>query len=237
MTDWIVRLQGDAFDLEGLPDLFEGTSYRVFKEGEHYYLWSSEFQNLADAYSVHERAVATLEVLNGAAAAILNNARPIDVGAVVHIDAEGTRKASVFASAHSVVRTRARATVEVTGGKIRRESGKHWELDRVISDEKVQRALRIFGTVPRNWPSLYNVFEIIQSDVGGGMVKLRWTTTGELRRFKHSANSPAAVGRDARHGFDKDEPPENPMTLTEANGFIVGILRRWLNWKGTPQSP
>lgn len=46
----------------------------------------------------------------------------------------------------------------------------------------------------------------------------------ELKRFTHTANSFAAIGREARHGSDNNSPPTNPMSLVDAQLLISKII-------------
>lgn len=40
-----------------------------------------------------------------------------------------------------------------------------------------------------------------------------------------------ADGDDARHGFDRNDPPKGPMSLSEAKALIMTLLQKWLQWK------
>jgi len=70
-------------------------------------------------------------------------------------------------------------------------------------------------------------------DVGGtsNIIKRGWATDKSITRFKRTAQSPEVIGDLARHGIQKDEPPEDPMTVSEAKSFIETILHKWLRSK------
>jgi hypothetical protein len=55
-----------------------------------------------------------------------------------------------------------------------------------------------------------------------------WATRAAVRQFKHTANSPGAIGHEARHGVDTGQPPPTPMSLGDAKALVNGIAQRWL---------
>ncbi|MCE8424927.1 MAG: hypothetical protein J5U17_04025 [Candidatus Methanoperedens sp.] len=97
----------------------------------------------------------------------------------------------------------------------------------------VTKALRLFGAGTHDWVSLYRIYEVIENDVGGKskIIKKGWTTDKAIRRFKYTANSPGAIGDEARHGNQKEPSPKDPMALSEAKFLIETILHNWLRLK------
>ncbi|MGH7884376.1 MAG: hypothetical protein ACRENO_01630, partial [Thermodesulfobacteriota bacterium] len=63
------------------------------------------------------------------------------------------------------------------------------------------------------------------------IVEKEWTTKKEIKRFKHTANSPSVLGEDARHGEENTQPPLKPMTLLEARQFIEKLIHNWISTK------
>ena len=78
------------------------------------------------------------------------------------------------------------------------------------------------------WVTMYKIYEIIDRDAG--IKKNQWISEKNRNRFKRSANHPAVSGLDARHGFQKEDPPENPMTLVEARELIDNLIFQWLDY-------
>ena len=70
-------------------------------------------------------------------------------------------------------------------------------------------------------------------DVGGRheIVNKGCETNDNIRNFKHTSQSVSAVGDDARHGVEVEQPPPNPMPLEEAEAFIEGLLAEWVRAK------
>jgi hypothetical protein len=99
------------------------------------------------------------------------------------------------------------------------------------SDESVSRALRVFAQGSVRWGDLYHAFEIVQASVGGRMFDDGWIGRHEANLFTWTANSPAVVGEQARHGHQRNDPPPNPMREAEAHRLIRVLVVRWLDSK------
>jgi hypothetical protein len=107
-------------------------------------------------------------------------------------------------------------------------------LKRVINllfqDSNVEKVLRLHGS-PDSWDTLYKIFEVIRGDVGRLIVDLKWMSTTQKTRFTQTAQSPQVIGDEARHGRQKEQPPENPMPLQEAVDLIIRTTHAWINDK------
>lgn len=81
--------------------------------------------------------------------------------------------------------------------------------------------------------NLYRILEIVATDVGGtaSIVSAGWTTTASIKLFKHTVNSPEAVGLDARHGANVITPPAKPMSIAAACMLLIAIADAWLRSK------
>ena len=81
--------------------------------------------------------------------------------------------------------------------------------------EAVARVLCLHGNDKLDWVNLYRIFEIICGDVGGSdaIAASIWASKAAIRRFKHTANSPGAIGDESRHGSERDQPPADPMHI------------------------
>jgi hypothetical protein len=97
------------------------------------------------------------------------------------------------------------------------------------SDETVSRALRVFAQGSVRWSDLYHAFEIVQASVGGRMYDEGWITREQANLFSWTANSPDAVGEQARHGHQRSAPPPNPMVEDEAGEVVRNLVRQWLD--------
>lgn len=98
-------------------------------------------------------------------------------------------------------------------------------------DEAVSRALLVFAQGSVRWSDLYHAFEIVQTSVGGRMFDEGWMSREDANLFTWTANSPAAVGEQARHGHQRAQPPPHPMSNDEARRIIINLVKGWLDWK------
>ncbi|MFC6523029.1 hypothetical protein ACFQAT_28080 [Undibacterium arcticum] len=103
------------------------------------------------------------------------------------------------------------------------------------SDSAVAKVMRLLVAEDSDaWVGLYRMLEVVKKDVGNeqALIATCWTNKPEYNRFTRTANSVSAVGDAARHGSEKDPPPENPMTLAEAKDYLYRIVQLWLQHKG-----
>lgn len=98
------------------------------------------------------------------------------------------------------------------------------------SNEHLRLALH-FLNADVSWFNLWKSFENVRDGNGGekGLVVNGWTTDEEVERFRKTANTRSAVGDAARHAKLGVPPPPNPMALEEADEYVRGLLRRWVN--------
>jgi hypothetical protein len=79
--------------------------------------------------------------------------------------------------------------------------------------------------------TLGHIGEIIENDLGGAIKQLvskrQWT------RFQRSINHPDVFGVNARHIVSNEQPPPNPMSLSEAQAFIRELASKWLILKSS----
>ena len=113
--------------------------------------------------------------------------------------------------------------------KIRTPSGDGWSS--LSATQRSDKALRILITRETNWVNLYNILDVILSDVGGTIWQEGWAPESEIKRLKHTADSENTLGDEARHGRERTQAPADPMSLKEADSFIRSIMRAWLAWK------
>lgn len=100
------------------------------------------------------------------------------------------------------------------------------------NDGNVDSALRILSQRQLTWSELYKLLEIVKADRGNDYpVAAEVMTQAQLSKFKHTANSMAAIGDDARHGPTSKQPPSNPMMIGDARNFIRNLLKYWLEEK------
>jgi hypothetical protein len=234
---WKVQITGDVFDLQELERSLIGPDVRVTKDDDVYYLDSQHFDSCKQDYEVREKTSEILAVLNGATKLALGGNSIISVVNIVHINSDGTKH--VYLSLSDTINFRDSCSFAITDkdGNIVEETHPADKVPEWVSiglnDIAVQKAFRLFGVQHHNWVSLYRIFEVIEKDVGGinTISNNGWVSKEKLKVFKHTANSPGAIGDNARHGKESSFPPKNPMLLSEARSLIEMLFHQWIKHK------
>lgn len=210
--EWFVQIRGESYDLEELSRCLNSPELCVTKEGENFVLKSKDFNCLKNFEDVEDEARVTLALINGAARSNLGMLKPLMVASVERVNEDGTRELSVSRPITYNVRGRGKADTIPNWVAIARE------------DENVAKALQLLSVSPHNWVSLYKIEEIIEDDVGHQcniarkkkvsqkeirryMEKQGWANKTTIEHFAGTANSPDAIGCEARHAVRKGEEP------------------------------
>jgi hypothetical protein len=230
---WEVQITGDAHDLEKLSASLTSGDTRILKRDNEYFLDGTLFHPLGSVEDVRTTAEELVTLLSGAAALSLESRTPIRVANVAQVSDTGEHHINVwvhetisFGDSWTVTKVSADGTTETSrpGDVI-----PHW-LKVAQRNSNVAKVLRLLGDSPRDWVSLYRIFEVIEANVGGldGICAQGWASKVAMRRFKHTANSPKAIGDSARHGSESTDPPSRPMDLGEVRSLIRSVVHSWL---------
>jgi len=224
MGEWFIELEGEKKDLRLLSELLNSPNLDVTEEKGAFILCSSTFDPALDSNAIDERSTNLIEVVNGAAKLYSRRYQGVTAKAVVRIDEDGKRLKYVTLTA------RARDFTLTARG--RDDLVESW-FSIAQADEHVTRALTLYGSLEHNWKNLYMLLEVIEADIGGegALCGKGWVSKKKIKGFKHTANSFSAIGRDARHGHAKLQPPKTPMLLQDARMLIRSLLRQWLESK------
>lgn len=234
--EWVVQLKGDNSDLQELSESLSSVELGITKENDKFFLKSSNFNQLNNANEVKEKAEEFLLSICGAARVAFRMQRPLVVDAVIKVNDDGTKLTTRFlsdtmyaSSSISLTITRNNGTVE----EIHQADPIPEWINIAQNDENVAKILRLMGKGAIDWVSLYRIYDVIEYDVGGisNIVSNGWTSSNQIERFKHTANSVGAIGDIARHGVETTDPPRNPMQFSEAKSLIETIIHNWLHTK------
>src|SRR5262249_41614083 len=97
-------------------------------------------------------------------------------------------------------------------------------------DKKVEHAFLTLEYDGITWVSLYNLYEVVQSDVNKEQLD-EWIPEKTARLFKHTACSPEVIGEKARHGNQPNQSPKNPMPFNHAVIHIMNLVAKWIEFK------
>jgi hypothetical protein len=229
---WFVALSGDGIVLDELRQRLEASDIRLEKVENEYRLHWSRFDGLATDTEVLASAQQAVALLNLAGILRIDSFQPVNVGAVIQIQADGSEKHFVRASVTTRVRALFRAEVIRADGT--RETPQPEELKPLLAvlelSRKIERATHYVLHEP-NWYGYYKAFEAIREHVKGhkNLVARGWSTHDEIRRFTWSAQP-------KRH-HNKPGPPK-PMSETEGRAFAITLIERAIaEALSQPQTP
>lgn len=227
MTRWLVRLSGEAFDLEEYGRHFPDGDATFIEEDGHFYLVGPALDALPTAEQVHETAQRLLKAYSAVVAVLQPGLRPATLDAVIGQRDDGTRKLYTFGQA-SITLGAIRSTTAPRNAPP--QPAQPTQAQRILAqrDDRphYRTALDVWAETPRAWPRLYRILEVIERDLGQTVDKAGFCSRNERERFTRSAQHPHVAGIDARHPGKKYAPPPNPMTHAEAEAFI-GRLLQW----------
>jgi len=239
MAEWIVKLAGDPSDLRVLAGILSAPELRLEQEGEEFALRSTAFAPEMTNEEVVRVADEMLALISGACCLALDARRPITIHYVIFIPDQGPGEAYLEFMEEVHARDSISITIFDEQGSVQvvkpSDSISEW-LTLASHNQSVAMALRLLRNSDLSWVNLYRILDAIVSDVGGteAIAQQGWASNALVRLFKHTANSVAALGEEARHGAEQTQPPKKPMLLSEARTFILGLAHSWLRSKTSP---
>lgn len=228
MSEWLVQLTGEEFELETVTRLFNMPKLCIKKEGRDYFLHSEDFLTLSNAHDVYKCTQKMLPFINGAVRLHSVGFKQVGIDVIVQLNEDGTRSSQGFLSA--TIEVRCSVELNTRTSPTQPTSVEEW-VALANTDEKAAKALRLLGTREQSWAELYKVYEIVHSDAGNKIFENGWVTRKKIKLFTHTANSAGAIGDDARHAKEDSAPPSNTMLVSEAQTLIRRLVMRWLRSK------
>jgi len=226
---WKVQLEGQENGLEQLSESFDEDP-RIFEEDGEHYLWTSQFKQLdesGEVKDVGENIVKTIRHLGE-----LNSLRVDDLNTscVVEIQEDGSERKIIHASTAMTATAAVSARVSVNGEELPPRAESTYEYTQLaLKDDKVQELMDLRDNGNR-WANLYRIYEYIQANIEAedNIVEQGWWSESEKDLFKRTANSPEAIGYEARHGDTRVSAPSDPMDHAEAKSLIDSLINDWL---------
>lgn len=234
--NWEVQLKGDTHDLRELSKSLTDHEYCIIERDGKFFIETARFSSFNTPEVITSDLSNILPILTGAARLSLGGRVPIQVASIARIREDGVRQEFLDVIETTQIRAssceellRSDGSVEVFNPA---DKVPDW-INLALNNTNVAKALRLFGGNEHDWVSLYRLYEVIESDMNGidNIVNEGWATKSAIKRFKHTANSPGAIGDSARHGKESSEPPMDPMDMGEAAPLVKVILHNWLRAK------
>jgi hypothetical protein len=231
-VSWKVWLEGHAFDLETLSELFSDGDPLVTKDPSgRYYVESSVLLDSNGQFDP-DAAGALVRRMNGVARSTHRGFLPVRQGQYTAPDG----RAHVFGKGSIFMRSlgnKAFEPVESAGPAAPESSSKGLRYLRLAEqDADVADVLRVLGQPePLDWYDIYKVWEIVEHAVGGWrQVEAKgWATKPDIDRLTASANHPGISGDEARHARMSGAPgPSRTMTVSEADALVRRLVANWI---------
>jgi hypothetical protein len=235
----LFRLNGVSIDLDHLMQLFPTGVETIKKIEDNYYLrfepWTAT-KNNTEALNFARRALARL---NGVAMIEQESFRPVEIVGITDRDAAtgklATRLELGVQSAVSRSHASTTLTLVLEDGTTVTTAAAPLTFGTDVSalmktNDRLERALEAFGSHnEQSWSVLYLVYDAIQGHFGGEneLKKQNFVTSGEIKKFKATAQSFDALGVEARHA-NHPGVPEAQIKLNEARQLIRKLLDSWI---------
>lgn len=229
---YLIQLKGRNSDLFRLSKNFSNKEFQVIKENDSFYLTSSEFNCQHEVDDVYHLSCQIIKKVNSVSNVLYGKNPEIFPETVYQVQEDGTRVGFTYLSGTIEAGQCDVYITQIKGCQVinsQAESFTNW-FD-IQNDKNVDRILELFNN--KTWVNLYQIYEIIESEVGNKIYKDQdgWTSKNKITQFTRTANSPDCIGNQSRHGVQKTDPPPNPMSLQDAQLLIRSIIEKWLNWK------
>jgi len=218
--------RNDDFELENYPDWFPNGDIFAVKRDGYYYLCGPDLDALQTPLDVEIRAKAHLRRFFAIGSLLWDGLKKPKTGDVYEELPDGKLKAHIMFSGSMSARSKVKATLDESSGLTMAQ-----KYLKALSNETPHliEALEFWATGDRSWFTLYKIDEAVGHHLHNAAAKSAILDPAQRKRFQHTANNAKAAGINARHATNKDEPPNNPMTLQEAQKYISNLLEKILN--------
>ncbi|MEP6488253.1 hypothetical protein NDI43_05560 [Microcoleus vaginatus GB2-A3] len=229
---WLVLLEDvKKSDFDNLWNLLRSSDeFSLITVNNKYYLTSTRWESLTNESDVYWEATKPLQDISAVARIQFTDFPLLKPDIICEVDEEGKLHRRVALSATIRVDSSS-FSIQLEGGQdiIPILEFESW-MKLAEEDEIVKNVFRQITEFERNWINLYKLYEIVEKNAGKKKIE-QWIIKDKIRQFKHTANSQSAIGDDARHGVDRNDPPKEPMPKSEAEALIRNLLKQWLEWK------
>jgi len=244
---WAIVVERTGLERRNLIDLVEGLGYRpIDVPGRQVVLWSTPMEACATAGEVWEQAKRLRELMAGATEIDPEFA----IGPVLDMFSEPP-KAHFFLEVEPLV-------IKVTMGsptlsvlppsELSEEQLAEWNRRRAeqeyqskleaqkaklvpaFREPRAVKVLQLLKQKSHTGESLYKIYELAE-----GHPSKRKEFQGrfgisdlEFRRFADAVHNPVVSGELARHAYEDKPKTPNPMSMGEAESFVVGLAMSWL---------
>jgi hypothetical protein len=97
-------------------------------------------------------------------------------------------------------------------------------------EPRAVKLLQLLKQKPHTGESLYKIYELAEGHPSHRKeFQERFGVSDiEFKRFTDAVHNPVVSGTLARHAYEDKPKTVNPMSIGEAESFVVGLAMRWL---------
>lgn len=219
-----VSLDGDIVSLDILERIFNDEIINIFSETnvgiKKFYLESTLFENI-DAKEVRKVSNKLIEEINSICCFVKKYYTPIKIGEVYIGNC-----IYVVLEEHLLIRD----DLYIIENGVKKDFDEETIFDIYSKNKKdslLNEILALFYKKGKDWVNLYRILDLFE-EKEIDIVEQEWITKKDMRLLKHTANSPAAIGNEARHGKQSGIAPPNPMPLTMAQILVEKIVWNYI---------
>lgn len=228
----IAFISGDDHDVDYIVKHLSAAGIPIEKDKDGYLILSRE----GDTEEALEELQDSIALLSGMCCLELDSRTPLRLNHYATVGADGSQVVHVAVTDEVHARDFIDIEVESDEGS----TSVAFPGDRLAdlfelatTNQTVGKVLKFLADADYSWVNLYRVYETVRADIGGEkeLISRGWFSKKTISSFCHTANSFSAIGREARHGAEPQEPPRHPMTHGEAKALVILLVYEWLEEK------
>lgn len=211
----------------GLEHFLEQVESRLCLMGDALEVAPAELKDCKEAGDAHDLAEEIVQAASEAASLAAPGLK-FSVGTVIGGKAGMPPPQYVFAKGTAVLQTGSWCHLDVYDTSGNRILPVRWPRH-VLDHPVVKHALEILSSLEDgDWSGLFKLIELLQSDKAP---LAKWELKARLERISRHANSPSAVGLNARHAIERSAPPSSSLSFAEAVSDVREAITRWIESK------
>lgn len=226
---WRIHLDGDTQGLQRLSEQFDDDPH-IFREDDGYLLWSSRFEELGDPGEIRDIGKTIAQAIRNFGEFDSLPVQNLEASGVDEIRDDGSKHAYRQATVTATAAVSATARAVTNDGEHQPRAESTYEHTKLALQDDTVYELTELRDNGEHWVNLYRIYEFIQDNIEGedNIVDRGWWSNSEKSRFKRTANSPDAIGHEARHAQQRYSAPPSPMEHENAKSLINELIKQWL---------
>lgn len=105
------------------------------------------------------------------------------------------------------------------------------KLEPAFHEPRAAKVLQLLKQKEHSGESLYKIYELMEGHPSHRKEFQKKFSIPEIefKRFSDAVHNPVVSGQLARHAYEEKPKTANPMSIAEAESFVLNIAKRWLD--------